>query len=484
MVRVRAPQFPQNLTWLNSAALSISSLRGQPILLDFWTYGCINCLHVLPELHHLAEKYHSCLTLIGVHTAKFDAENTIAGIQGAIARYGIRHPVVVDHDRRIWDAYAVRAYPTFVLIDAQGYVVLTAIGEGQLDRIESALQALVGSEATPAIAIPPPPDPHLESLRFPGKVLADHASDRLFIADSGHHRIVVTDFLGQMSQTIGQGQAGFQDGDGIAAQFSHPQGLALDPEKQVLYVADTGNHAIRKIDLKTTQVSTIAGTGVQSPWLHPHGGLAQHVALNSPWDVLWHDRALWIAMAGSHQIWRLDMVTNQLQTWAGTGAEGCFDGNAERAAFAQPSGLATDGRSLFVADCESSTIRAIALGGNAIVTSVCGSGNLYDFGDRDGQGEGVRLQHCLGLAFDPSGNQPDLWVADTYNHKIKRVNPATGQCETMFTDFAEPSGLTIAQNWLFVANTNQHRIVRLDWQTGDRFILPLPQLCPPGICRF
>ncbi|MGI0490418.1 thioredoxin-like domain-containing protein [Alkalinema pantanalense CENA528] len=484
MVRVRAPQFPQNLVWLNSAALSIASLRGQPILLDFWTYGCINCLHVLPQLHHLAEKYYQQVTFIGVHTAKFAAENAIAGIQGAIDRYNIRHPVVVDHDRHIWDAYAVRAYPTFVLIDAQGYIVLTAIGEGQLDRIESALQALVDSKAATAIATPPSPVPHLESLRFPGKVLADRASDRLFIADSGHHRIVVTDFLGQTSQSIGQGQAGFQDGDGDRAQFANPQGLALDPSGKALYVADTGNHAVRKIDLNTYQITTIAGTGVQSPWLYPHGGLAQAVALNSPWDLLWHDRVLWVAMAGSHQIWCLDLTTGHLQTWAGTGAEGCFDGVVERAAFAQPSGLATDGRSLFVADCESSTVRAITLVEEPIVRSICGSGNLYNFGDRDGQGEGVRLQHCLGLAYDPSGNQPDLWVADTYNHKIKRINLATGQCETMFADFAEPAGLAIAHNWLFVADTNHHRIVRLDRQTGDRFVLPFSDLCPPGICRF
>jgi hypothetical protein len=216
------------------------------------------------------------------------------------------------------------------------------------------------------------------------------------------------------------------------------------------------------------------------------------VNLNSPWDVAQVENKLYVAMAGSHQIWVMDLLEQTMQTWIGTGAEFCADGSPEVAAFAQPSGLATDSQELFVADSEASSIRGITITPVPIAQTICGSGQLFDFGDRDGFAFEARLQHCLGVAYANG----DVWIADTYNHKIKRVNPTTGQCETIagmgiagFQDgvgmqatFAEPSGLTFANPYLYVADTNNHAIRRLHIDSLEVSTLLIPDLCSPYVC--
>ncbi len=500
MARVRAPQFPQNFVWLNTERpLSLKNLKGRVVLLDFWTYGCINCLHILPDLKYLEEKYRDELTAIAVHSAKFDHEQETENIRQAILRYDIEHPVLIDQEFRVWQDYAVRAYPTFIVIDPQGYVVATVSGEGKRDFLDELIgkpiqeakgtisssdpQGVASQELT--FLLEKQQNPLITPLAFPGKVLADEASNRLFIADTGHHRIVVSTLKGEVLQIIGTSEPGFTDGEISEAQFLAPQGMAID--SLYLYVADTGNHVIRRVDLARGMVETIAGTGQQSRNLYPHSGKALEVALNSPWDLVLIKNQLFIAMAGSHQIWQL-LETKILTTYAGSGAEGWADGTTY-AAFAQPSGITTDRESLFVADSEISSIRAIGLDISEVKT-ICGSGDLYDFGDVDGTGETVRLQHCMGITFTKN----TLWIADTYNHKIKRVNPTTGFCKTVLGDgnpghqdgknaqFFEPSGLTATQTHLYIADTNNHTIRRVDLQTLDVTTIALPNLCAPNVC--
>lgn len=499
MSRVRAPDLPQPAVWLNGAGPpSLKALRGRVVLLDFWTYGCINCQHTLPDLNNLEAQYGDRLVVLGVHTAKFEQERQPDGIQQAIRRYGIRHPVLVDGQRYLWDQYAIKAWPTFVVIDPQGYVVATVVGEGQRAVLEAVIGQLLAVQAgDPGGPIPwrqtlataqPLPTP----LAFPGKVLADAQSHTLFIADTGHHRIVMTGLDGRLRAIIGTGQAGCQDGDGDVAQFCSPQGLALDVGGRFLYVADSGNHLIRQIDLVQHQVSTLAGTGQQSPWLFPHGGKALETALNSPWDLVVVGRWIYVAIAGSHQIWQLDLAESTVQTLLGTGAEFCVDGGPGQAAFAQPSGITPDGTTLFVADSETSTIRAVTLANPVLVQTLCGGGQLFDFGDEDGIGETVRLQHCQGVGYGAGF----LWVADTYNHKIKRVNPTTGECQTvagtgqaglrdgvgLAAQFSEPAGLAVAHATLYVADTNNHAIRCLDLASKVVSTLELPDLCSPFVC--
>lgn len=499
MVRIRAPEFPSALPWLNcDRPLSLKALRGQLVLLDFWTYGCINCLHIIPDLQYLEHKYSSHLTVIGIHTAKFDQEQNVDSIQHAIQRYGITHPVLVDHDRTLWDHYAIRAYPTFVLIDPEGYIVSAIAGEGRRQLLDEHIQSLIAEytakgrlSETFLQKIDLPQSLSITPLAFPGKVLADAASDTLFIADTGHNRLVLTTLDGTLKATIGTGTAGWQDGTWETAQFFAPQGMAIDTSRKNLYVADAGNHLIRKIDLQQEQVNTLAGTGIQSQFLFPHGGRS-NIELNSPWDLSILDQRLYIAMAGSHQIWVFDLSENTVQTFMGTGAEYCVDGFSDQAAFAQPQGITTDGIRLFVADSETSSIRVLSLGNPPDVKTLCGQGALFDFGDRDGIGSEVHLQHCSGLVYAKSY----LWIADTYNHKIKQIDPTTRKCQTIAgwdtpglqdgpgtsAQFSEPSGLAYASDRLYVADTNNHIIRCIHLDSLDVTTLLIPQLCAPNAC--
>lgn len=500
MPTIRAPELTQTAPWLNTdRPLSLKALRGRVVLLDFWTYGCINCVHILPDLAYLEHRYGDRLVIIGVHAAKFAHEQELDSIQQAVWRYGIPHPVLVDSGFDLWQRYAVRAWPTLVVIDPAGYVVATLSGEGHRDRLDAVIGSLLRAQEENSGTTPAPPlwttepSPVLSPLAFPGQVLVDEARDRCFIADSGHHRLVITTLNGTLQHIVGTGTPGWVDGGFAEAQLTHPQGLSVDPTRPLLYVADTGTHTLRQVDWQQQTVTTLAGTGQQSRILRSPGGAARDTALNSPWGLQVVGDRLFIAMAGAHQIWVLDLTSQQISPYLGTGAEFRVDGGRDEAAFAQPSGLTTDGQVLFVADSESSTLRAVSLSEPATVRTVCGSGDLFGFGDVDGVGEAVRLQHCLGVACDAAGW---LWLADTYNHKIKRVHPSTGQCETIAGDrqagwvdgvgrvarFAEPSGLSASRTHLYIADTNNHAIRRLHWQTLEVTSLAIAGLCAPTVC--
>jgi thiol-disulfide isomerase/thioredoxin len=486
MVRVRAPEFPKNYTWLNTdKPLSLKQLRGRIVILDFWTYCCINCLHVLPDLKYLEQKYKDSLSVIGVHSAKFDHEKDIENIRQAILRYDIEHPVLVDNDFRVWQEYAALAYPSFMVIDPEGYVIATLMGEGKRDVLDELIQQIIQQHQQKGtinlgelnLILEKQQQPLITALAFPGKVLATPSS--LFIADTGHHRIVITTNSGTLLHVFGTGKPGLTDGSLNQAQFSAPAGMAFDNENQILYVADTENHALRKLDLRRFVVETIAGTGIQSRDLRPTQGNALLSALNSPWDLVKHQNQLYIAMAGSHQIWVMDLETNIIKTYAGTGAEACFDGELDVSVFAQPSGITINSQELYVADSESSSIRAISLETGKVRT-ICGSGDLYLFGDKDGVGEDVRLQHCMGVEYA----QDNIWVADTYNHKIKLVNPRTGECKTVLgnINLSEPSGLSFLGSSLYIADTNNHIIRHVDLSNLEVRTLNLLGLCPPDFC--
>ncbi|QLE58883.1 thioredoxin-like domain-containing protein [Nostoc sp. TCL26-01] len=497
--RVRAPELPQNYTWLNTdQPLSLKQLRGRVVILDFWTYCCINCLHVLPDLKYLEQKYPHSLTVIGVHSAKFDNEQETENIRQAILRHDIEHPVLVDQNFRVWQEYAVRAWPTFMLIDPEGYVVSYVAGEGNREKLDELITNLIQEHQNKGtinhsqinLILEKQHQPLITPLAFPGKVLATPAG--LFIADTGHHRLVMSNFDGKILHVIGTGKSDLIDGGFDVAQFSAPQGMTFDAHKQILYVADTENHALRRVDLQRQFVETIAGTGKQSRNIYPHGGLGLETALNSPWDLVQVGNDLFITMAGSHQIWQMDLASDIVKTYAGTGAEGCVDGSLTEAAFAQPSGITTNLEELYIADSEISSIRGVGTVEPRQVRTICGNGGLFSFGDVDGQGEDVRLQHCIGVTYF----QNYLWVADTYNHKIKLVSPITGNCQTILGDgiaglqdgqgqntrFFEPSGLSAIDSHLYICDTNNHAIRRVDLHTFEVTTLGFSGLCAPNVC--
>lgn len=489
--RVRAPEITGGRGWLNTdKPLSLAALKGKFVLLDFWTYGCINCIHIIPDLKKLEAKYPNQLVIIGVHSAKFQNEKETENIRRIILRYEIEHPVYNDADFNVWQEYGVRAWPTQVLIDPAGYVVGTVSGEGNYDVIDNAISKLLVEFRKRGELNEQPLSLTLERakvgdlpLAFPGKVLADPNSDRLFIADSNHNRLVVTKLDGTLIETIGTGATGADDGPFDKATFYRPQGLALSGD--LLYVADTSNHLIRAVNLKARTVGTVAGTGKQTHEYFKEGP-ARSISLSSPWDLQLVGQTLYIAMAGPHQIWQLDLRSDEVSTFAGSGREARLDGSLLKSGFAQPSGMASDGKQLYVADSESNIIRAIDLTEGQVRTLV--GGDLFEFGDVDATGDEVRLQHPLGLVL--YGDK--VLIADTYNHKIKELDPKRqkvttflgtgkpGQVDGKTARFYEPAGLSIAGDQLFVADTNNHAIRVVDLKTRLTSTLKINGLMPPA----
>lgn len=504
---VRAPELDAGIAWLNTdrPLLIGGALRGQVVVLDFWTYCCINCIHILPDLKFLEEKYaDEPVTFIGVHSAKFSNEASRDTIRQAILRYEIAHPVVVDDDMRIWRSYAVRSWPTVVVIDPRGYVVGQFAGEGNRqwldDRIRETLAQARrdGTLGSGPLIIEREQRPETESgLYYPGKVLADAGTHRLYVADSNHNRIIIATLPDENGSSevvgvVGSGAMGRDDGPPDQATFDHPQGLAVG--HGTLYVADTENHLIRAVDLGTLNVRTVVGTGAMTyDWAG--GGMGLKQGINSPWDLTVEGSTLYVAMAGTHQIWRMDMPVGFARALAGNGRENLVDGPTETSAFAQPSGICIAGGTIYVADSEVSAIRAIDMAGERVST-VIGQGLFY-FGDEDGTFPQAKLQHPLGVAAWGSV----LLVADTYNHKIKVVDPkarsvrtcyGTGQPGVVAEDgapaFFEPGGLSVlrsvdGQDILFVADTNNHRIVRIDLATHAWSEVNLSGLTAPPVGR-
>lgn len=476
--------------WLNvEQPLSLKDLRGKVVLLDFWTFCCINCIHVLPDLKFLEQKYANELVVVGVHSAKFVNERDSDNIRKAILRYEIAHPVINDDKMTIWRKYEVRSWPTLVLIDPEGFYCGYISGEGQREVLDKVLERVIAYHRAKGTLNSEPVRFDVErqrqpltALRFPGKLLADAANDRLYVSDSNHNRIVVSTLSGDLVDVIGRGTIGAADGGYSEAEFDHPQGMALVGSK--LYVADTENHLLRVIDLEAKTVATLAGTGKQARG-RDNGGPLKKTALNSPWDLYHLDGVLYIAMAGPHQLWSHQLGSPTVQVYAGSGREDILNGPLADAALAQPSGITSNGSELFVVDSEGSSVRRITTkpkqkltAPKGAVKTVVGTSDLpmgrslFEFGDRDGQGNDVRLQHPLGIAF----HQGALYVADSYNHKIKKIEIAKGTAATWLGNgnpgtvleppqLSEPAGVSIAGDTLYIADTNNHRILATNLET-------------------
>ncbi|AZM89959.1 NHL domain-containing thioredoxin family protein [Streptomyces sp. W1SF4] len=457
--RVRAPELIGKGGWLNTGGkeLTLADLRGRVVILDFWTFCCINCLHVLDELRELEEKHRDTVVIIGVHSPKFVHEAEHAAVVDAVERYEVHHPVLDDPELATWKQYAVRAWPTLVVIDPEGYVVAQHAGEGHahaIARLVEELEAEHEAKGTlrrgdgPYVA----PEPVATDLRFPGKAVV-LPSGNLLVSDSTRHQLVELEADGEtVVRRIGSGERGF----GPDA-FSEPQGLALLPDGRVV-VADTVNHALRVLDPRTGAVETVAGTGRQWWQGSPTSGPALEVDLSSPWDVAWWQGRVWIAMAGVHQLWTWDPESGTVGVAAGTTNEGLVDGPAAEAWFAQPSGLAAAGDRLWVADSETSALRWVEPAEDGyVIRSAVGTG-LFDFGHRDGDAAQALLQHPLGVTALPDGS---VAVCDTYNHALRRYDPATGQVSTLATDLREPSAAVLAGEDIVVVESARHRLTRL-----------------------
>ncbi len=487
---VNAPDFPSGLEWLNTdRPLSLDDLRGKMVLLDFWTFCCINCMHIIPDLKKLEAKYPDELVVIGVHSAKFTNEKQTGAIRQAILRYGIEHPVVNDSGFEIWSQYGVRAWPTLVLINPEGKVIGSHSGEGIFEPFDALISHAIEYYDGQGRLDRRPLNVVLEKSRrpqtllsFPGKISADTVGQRLFITDSNHDRIIVTDAEGRILDVIGSGQSGQGNGTFETAEFNHPQGTFLDGH--TLYIADTENHTIRAADLDARTVTTILGTGEQARSFNV-AGRGTGVALNSPWDIVVRDGVMYIAMAGSHQLWQADLRTLQAEPFAGSGREDRIDGPRLAAALAQPSGIAAEGKRLYFADSETSSIRSAGIDPDGSVKTLVGEA-LFEYGDVDGPLGRARLQHPLGVTI----RDGLLYIADTYNSKIKVIDPDKGEIWTLagtgksgYADgeaasaqFNEPGGLAFLNDKLYVADVNSQVIRVIDIAEGSVSTLTLSNL--------
>jgi len=417
---------------------------------------------------------------VSVHSPKFPREQFTESVRDAVLRYGIEHPVVNDRNMNLWRQYTVRAWPTLMFIDPENRVIARHEGEIQPEAAKGLIQGMIQEFDAAGLLNHRPLRFARETapealIAFPGKVAVDARANRLVVSDSGHHRLLEIDLGGNVRQVIGSAEAGKADGSFTQARFNRPLGVTLAGD--LLYVADTENHLIRRVDLATRQVETIAGTGEQYGMVRtPLQGPARSVALNSPWDIVCNGDHLYIAMAGSHRIFVLHLESGIIEPFAGAGPEALRDGSYEEALFAQPNGLALDdSRVLYVADSETSAVRAIALTGEKQVTTLVGTG-LFDFGDADGIGEKALLQHVQALCFVDG----HVYLADTYNNRIKVLNPQTREVKTFagigdagFKDgtldsaqFNEPAGLAAANGKLYVADTNNNAIRVIDLAEG------------------
>ncbi len=455
----KAPDFG-NFTWLNTdKPLSLKDLDGYIVILDFWTYCCINCMHMLETLERIEAKYKDKpVVVIGIHSAKFYNEQVKENIEQAIERYEINHPVVIDQDMKIWDAYGINAWPTIVIIDPNGYVVYKQAGEGQNEYIEDTIEILLNKcRAKEPLRFNRVKK--ARTLAFPSKISFSKDHKYIAISDSNNNRIIIASLDGNVEEIIG-GKKGFRDGSFNDAMFYRQQGVLWVDDK--IYVADTYNHALREIDLEAKRVSTLAGTGEEAFYLNNR--IARFAALNSPWDLAYRDGMIYIAMAGLHQIWLYDVESGSIEVFAGNGYEGLRDGRVHEAMFAQPSGLSLDLDRLYVADSETSSIRMIDLKENEVNTIV--GKDLFIFGYRDGNLSSALLQHPIGL----DAKSDKIYVADTYNHAIRVIDLNAKSISTLISrdnsicnevcnlSLYEPNDVKFYDNKLYIADTNNHLI--------------------------
>jgi thiol-disulfide isomerase/thioredoxin len=458
--RVRAPEL-KGRGWLNTGGkdLTLADLRGKIVLLDFWTFCCINCLHVLDELRPLEEKYGDALVVIGVHSPKFEHERDPKALAAAVERYGVHHAVVDDGDMHLWQQYAAKAWPTLAVVDPTGYLVASMAGEGHAEGLSRLIDELIAKHEADGTLhrgdgpyVPAAPADGL--LRFPGKAI-ELPGGNLLVSDSARHSLVeIAPDAETLVRRFGTGERGHP--------FNEPQGLLLLPPAVAsvagydVLVADTVAHQLRGLVLKTGEVTLVAGSG--RPWRstvddHSHDALAAD--LSSPWDLAWFDDKVIIAMAGIHQLWWFDPIKRTVGVYAGTTVESLRDGPIPDVWMAQPSGLSVGGDRLWIADSETSALRWIADG--SLHTAV-GQG-LFDFGHVDGPAAEALLQHPLGVAALPDGS---VLVADTYNGAVRRYDPSSETVSTVDSGLAEPSDIVVtASGDVIVVESAAHRLTRL-----------------------
>lgn len=470
MLNSPAPEFTPHVEWINCDPVTLGALRGYVIVLGFFSAGSAWSRNLLADLRYLQRKYAGALQVVAVHCPKFDAERNPRLVRKLVAQLDPGVRVVHDPNFVLWQHYGVGAWPTAVVVDPDGRVKAVTVGDMHRDELEAHVSGLV-AEAGLALeeSLLPTLNPieRDTAVSFPGGLcINDHY---LYVADSGHHRILECSRDGRVLRQFGTGTAEYNDGTIHAAAFRHPRGLAL--VRDILFVADTGNNALRRVRLVDGDVFTLVGGGRAG---QPSGGvldLGKRVALSQPWGVAAADDRVYVSLAGNNQIWMYDRGRNSFQFVAGSGDLALADGDADKAAFAQPAGLALAQLMLYVADSGASALRSMQTG-TARVQTLIGQG-LFEFGDAVGVRAETRLQYPLAVAKDP--DTAHLWIADSYNNQLRKLKLGGSEVTRVEVSckLECPSAIAAHGGALWIANTHAHEVLRVDPTTGTARRLPI-----------
>jgi DNA-binding beta-propeller fold protein YncE/thiol-disulfide isomerase/thioredoxin len=468
-------ELPPELAWVNcEQAPLVSAQRGKAVLLNFWCGSSIACLQQAQELAQLQQRYADGLCVLGIHTPKHLGEAEDARVAKTANRWHLRYPVANDREWILWRQLGIEAWPTAVLLDHTGKLVAIYEGQGRRAEIEAHIERILDQAAEQdlrSFELPPRATrgEAKGALRFPTRMVASES--HLYLADTGFNRVLELHFDGRINRQFGSGNPGHWDARNTDAGFRDPVGLAV--WKDTLYVADTGNHAVRRVRLLTGEVETIAGNG---HWGQPAAAeLTQATAspLASPMDLAMSpagDR-VFVAMAGLHQIWQYDLGRGVLSAWAGNGREDLVDGTGTFCSLAQPTGLAMMGDVLYVLDAATSALRSIRLSDLRVGTVI--PGGMYAGGLQDGVGGGGRMCHPCAIHADSARKM--LWIADTLNHRLRAYSLLKGELKTLNLNYElqAPAGVCVAQQAIWITNTDAHELLKLDLKTGRLSRLPI-----------
>ena len=472
MEAVPAPEFPPGLEWLNTTGpLRMSQLLGRVSALAFVNAGSAWCTQTLVDLGHLRNRYPDRLNVVAINVPRFDHEREPRRAGKRLGRHRFQFPIAHDADWTLWQHCGIEAWPTVVLVDVEGRMRERFVGDGQLREIDAAVSRLLG-EATPRslnaerIEMRRGGEPMLP-LRFPSGLAL--SGNYLYVADSGHHRVLECDLSGRVLRQFGSGGSGFIDGPMELAAFNRPQGLCI--ERDTLYIADTGNHAVRRVQLRGGDISTVVGAGRSGT---PKEGLVadpRMVALDQPRAVSLSAGNLYIATAGDNRVWRFDLGTPGIALVAGSGRLAVVDGKAETVSFAEPTSLASVQQAIYICDAAGSAIR-LANARTGQVSTVLGQ-DAWTHGNTDGARADARMQQPQAIALDPAA--PVLWIADSGNDRLRSLRLGGGELTTVELPqrLHAPGGLVVADGVVWIADTDAHAVLRYDTRDGSLKHVPI-----------
>lgn len=470
MSAMLAPELNEQLHWLNSEPQSLAGQRGRILALVFWNASSVYSQNMIDELARIRARHPVGLSILGIHLPKFDAEVDDRVVLKALNRQRISFPVANDRNWITWQHFGITRWPSVALIDSEGVVRDIVTGDDNGEVLERKIAELIDEASSSHSLVEHPFRPKNQeektALLFPsGLAVTD---THLYVSDTAHHRVLECTHQGRILREFGTGHPDLNDGPANEAAFNSPRGLCLI--RETLYIADTGNHALRRVNLISGEVVTLLGSGKPG---QAKEGVSKHSSensLNMPWGLSGSNDKLYMALAGSNQIWEYELGNARMRFIAGTGDLGIADGPGRNALFAQPTNLALVQQTLYVVDSATSSVRAIQLQ-QGMVQTLVGHG-LYEFGDQDGERREARMQYPQAIALDP--NSPVLWIADTYNGSLRKLRLGGGGMTTQQLPHSlnQPTALAVGSGALWIADAGAHEVLRYD--LGTELVARLP----------